>query len=259
MSETIAAKTPEQLALEAHTESGVKPERNCPLCGRFMEKIEPSTEPHRPPPGFHCKPCGWHPAHKNSADIQLGAALVGMIKSAPMNPTFRAQVQAIMLHPVPDTARDWESIKNWIEFEVPVPPVGSFTKPMPMSPVVGNGISVRVDLSETRFGNCNYRCTASGSADLVLSEADIDNILAISDNMRHLENGVADAMLEKGREADCEMDEGDHEYSNYEGTESEDFEWSYSDRAVFYARLRNWIIQNRPDEAARLGIQGGGQ
>jgi hypothetical protein len=193
---------------------------------------------------------------KHRIEEVLPESLRQMLEAAPANETLRTMALNYTRQKIPDDARDYPAIKNWIEFNVASPPgpglTQPFDEPSPLAapPPPGRtrreppAFTIEVDCSENVRGTCSWSAVASGSDDYGLTETELlalaDEVRANRDGIREFVESVKIAILDKADENPPDMDRGEEEYDNYDTLDGDGLETSLSTNMLL-RELTDWL------------------
>lgn len=205
-----------------------------------------------PPPSM-----GNVPVRKCEAGSVLPAHVLDMLRLAPDNPQFRTMVNAIVLQPVPDEAKTYEQIIDWVEFNIDPSTIkhrvseqgASQPLPHPLRPAQPT-MDVPVTYSYTEYGRCNYKVGRSGRDHYMLELADIRAAAENADDWQEFVDDCTNRVLEDAEESPPETEaRDDYEHYDYEISESADEDYEVGPLAT---RLREFMRQHLPAEFDRL-------
>ena len=173
---------------------------------------------------------------------------IELLALAPKNPIVRGLILAQTGRmPAPDCGT-FEQIREWVET----------TCDKKMRPFNGtraatdDGITIKVDFSETENGRAYYSVTRSGSTDFTLDAEElltmVQATIAAGAGLEHLIKKVADQIEEDAWER-CEPDlddYGDYDYGDHDSNSTEDSEVEFS-RVQLRDRLRIFLRERHPE------------
>lgn len=152
--------------------------------------------------------------YKCRAETLLGGPMVELLKLAPLNPTARARVMAVIGQMPPDEMDTWEKIKEWIQ---------TTYEPRPLPPDPSDdpgGFDVIVDFSRRESGTCRYSCTSSGSASYHVSADEIQELLDDNDvdSFSELVSLLRERIMDNPWDLEpfLESDDDSYQYSHYD-------------------------------------------
>jgi hypothetical protein len=172
----------------------------------------------------------------------LKPATIKLLATNPENVVFRTLVLQELKRPLPDEAKTWEQIVDWVQHNI------SVTKPAAQRVVLS--VSA-VYLRETR-GRCDYTDRERGRATPSLTLADImelaDSSVEDGDNWEEFCEDVTQAMREGVDQIPPNLDsvEGYPNYSNYDADDDETSTSVSIDRDVLSDALRSLMRRHLP-------------
>ena len=181
------------------------------------------------------------------ADV-LTPQTLRMIGACPTNEVARTLVLAAIRKPIPDEAKTFKQIKDWIETNVsPVAKVESV-----------KGIEVTVRTWERVSGHCTYTEERSGEGTHTLTPEDINDCIQ---QVLNEECGVETLMRrlgtiaeEKASEDPAETDDDPNtiEYYNYEDTDTLDTDHTVVHSTAFKDAVLAFLRSNHPEDLDEL-------
>lgn len=203
-----------------------------------------------PPPSM-----GNVPVRKCEAGSVLPAHVLDMLRLAPDNPQFRTMVNAIVLQPVPDEAKTYEQIIDWVEFNIDPATIkhraaASATPTAAPLRAAQPSMEVPVTYSYMEYGRCNYKVSRSGQDRYMLELADIRAAAENADGWQEFVDDCIARVREDAEEDPPDTDaRDDYEHYDYESSESDHDDYEVGPLAT---RLREFMRQHLPDEFDRL-------
>lgn len=99
------------------------------------------------------------PVRKCTVDQVLNPTILGLLKTSPENEVVRTHVLSQIKVPLPDEAKTFEQIVDFVEFNIVPQP-----KPVAPPPRYAPGLEARVNYSERILGRISYRQNRTGHA-----------------------------------------------------------------------------------------------
>ena len=157
---------------------------------------------------------------KCKIDQVLSANVMALLKSNPTHPTFRAQVLAEILQPLPDDKVNFKDIQEWIESTID-PKELRRSRTETTSPP-GSGIEVVVESSEEVSGTCRYSGTDYGQDHYSLTVEEIVDAADGCESMYEVMNKITELLQEKVDDNPPGMGPGEdgYDYNSEEQTSS---------------------------------------
>lgn len=162
------------------------------------------------------------PARKCDPELLLGVTLVSLLRLNPTSPVLRAEVMARCKQGVPDNFQTAEVILEWVALNISPsvlpPPPGKRTL------TAHRELEVEVTASETEYGRCRYSVSRSGSGTFTKTLEELRSLAEEVDDFDGLLKRLREEIENDASEIVDGMDDyGDHEYEDYESSDSENF------------------------------------
>lgn len=151
------------------------------------------------------------PVRKSDFYRVIKAPLAALISKFPMNESIRAMVMAECGKLVPEEADTFEKIKDWIEFNVEKKQTSRTELGS------GDGITLRMGVSQMQYGRCRYSCNASYSGNVTIGRRQLYHIIhdAVLDGYSTLRD-VTSKVIEEMADIPDMDDASDYEYEHHD-------------------------------------------
>lgn len=185
--------------------------------------------------------------------------LAAMLKTSPLNPTYRAILSARTGRPVPEELKTWEEVEDWASYNYHAPSSLMTLEQLEATPPPPpNGrppVFFAMVASAVEFGTCNYNVGVFNNETFQISA---DRMMELVENSDDIE-GLLDSVLQEYGESDPGQNGYDnyeeYEHTDYESDHTEDDSYGFRNRAaartLLVEYLRGWLSL---EERERLGI-----
>lgn len=197
------------------------------------------------------------PAKKCDLDKVVQKELIALLKQAPLNPHVRTLIHAQILKPIPEEAKTFEEIKNWIELNIEPRAAQTLAEVLAqgrVDPPQGPEFHERITYSEQQWGNCHWSAEMSGTNTYSLSRQSLrDAAIEADGDWNGFCEQVEEELREQCNENNPDLDPVDgYDHSDYDTNGSDDSSVDF--QQGLRTRLAQWMRANLPEQADELGL-----
>lgn len=189
-------------------------------------------------------------SQKCNAVKTLGRPLVDLLMIAPLNPTARAKVMAIIGQMPAPELDTWDKIKQWIETTHKPKTDGVAWQSPEQAGGLPQGFNISVDFSEMQNGTCRYRVAASTRVNFSVTPDMMTEAIGICTSLDELKQKLRGIILEEPWSVlnpECEGDEDEYEYDSYSHIDSRNHNADI-DNGHLQRQIVTWMRRTQPPE-----------